>query len=73
MRMDRSAELAVIASFIEVRGVTACPPRFVGAVDGVVSQAEAAARLARMPAPRPMTHEEKVRFVRALLIPRPGR
>jgi len=68
--MDRQAELDLIAAHLAGRGVTRCPDRYVGAVDLAMPEAEIKARLATMPRPSAMTHEEYARIVRALLVPR---
>ena len=69
-RMDRQAKLDLIDAYIAVRGVTRCPPRYVGAVDLAMPEAEAKRRLAAMPQPRLMTHAEFALIVYARLFPK---
>jgi len=68
--VDRDAERAAIDDFISTRGVTHCPPRYVGAVDLAMPEAEAQRRLAAMPRPRLMTHAEFSLIVYARLFPK---
>jgi hypothetical protein len=70
--MDRSAELAAIAAFLEARGARRCPPRFAGSVALALNPAEEQARLAGLQPPPPLSRQQRARLHSAICYTSPG-
>jgi hypothetical protein len=67
MMLSRDAELALIAAFVEERGVTHCPVAFLVHVPGALDPRQEARRLAMLaPLPAPSQAENRARFLRWL-------
>ena len=64
--MDRCAELAAIAAFLEDRGPIRCPARFAAGTAAALSTAEETIRLARLQPQPPRTRKECARLHTAI-------